>query len=69
MADAKCREEGKGQVDEMADKPKVGTWDVLKMHPTKLMRLVIENKADIIGKDEHGRYIYSLREAEAKTVT
>ena len=38
----------------------VGTWDKLKMHPMTLMRLVIDGRAKIVGKDEHGRYIYEL---------
>lgn len=41
---------------------KEGTWETLKKHPMTLMRMVIEGKADIIGKDNKGRYIYLLKE-------
>jgi len=37
-----------------------GTWDELKMHPTRLMKLVVEGKAKVIGKDKYGRLIYEL---------
>ena len=39
---------------------RIGTWDELKLHPTTLVRLVVEGKAVILGKDKHGRYIYRL---------
>ena len=41
---------------------KEGTWEILKIHPTTLMRMVVEGKANIIGKDNRGRYIYRLKE-------
>lgn len=31
--------------------PREGTWDQLKIHPTQLMKMVIQNKADVIGED------------------
>jgi len=40
---------------------KTGTWDKLKMHPTKLVKLVIAGQATIIGKDKYGRYIYEIK--------
>lgn len=39
---------------------RTGTWDKLKIHPMKLMKMVISGEAKIVGKDVHGRYIYEL---------
>ena len=39
---------------------KTGTWDTLKIHPTKLVKMVVEGKAIILGKDKYGRYIYEV---------
>jgi hypothetical protein len=38
-----------------------GTWIELKLHPMTLMRMVIEGRATIVGKDKSGRNIYQLR--------
>lgn len=43
---------------------KVGTWDTLRLHPTTLMRMVVEGKATVIGEDKHGRKIYEIKEEE-----
>ncbi|MBA7638626.1 hypothetical protein ES703_46282 [subsurface metagenome] len=43
-------------------KVKVGTWDTLRLHPMTLMRMVIEDKANVIGKDKRGRKIYEVKE-------
>lgn len=40
---------------------KIGTWDKLKIHPTKLMKMVIQGQATITGKDKYGRYIYKVK--------
>jgi len=45
---------------------RVGTWDTLKLHPMTLMKMVVEGKATVIGKDEHGRKIYEVEEEESK---
>lgn len=37
-----------------------GTYLDLKLHPTTLMRMVVESKATVIGKDKRGRLIYRL---------
>lgn len=42
-------------------KTKVGTWDTLRLHPMTLMRMVIEGKAKVLGKDKGGRKIYEVR--------
>jgi len=44
---------------------RVGTWDTLRLHPTTLMRMVVEGKATVIGEDKHGRKIYEVKEEEA----
>ena len=41
---------------------KVGTWDTLRLHPMTLMRMVIEGKTKVLGKDKRGRKIYEVRE-------
>lgn len=41
-----------------------GRWWELKLHPMTLMRMVIEGKATIVGKDEHGRKVYELKPDE-----
>lgn len=47
---------------------KVGTWDTLRLHPMTLMKMVVEGKAIVIGKDKYGRKIYEVEEASgAKT--
>lgn len=40
---------------------KVGTWDTLRLHPMALMRMVIEDKATVIGRDKRGRKIYEIK--------
>ncbi|GAI71837.1 unnamed protein product [marine sediment metagenome] len=40
---------------------KTGTWDQLKMHPAHLVKMVVDGKAKIIGKDRFGRYIYEVK--------
>ena len=40
---------------------KIGTWDKLRIHPTKLMKMVIEGEAKIVGKDKYKRYIYEVK--------
>lgn len=37
-----------------------GTWDQLKLHPTTLVRMVIEGEAEVIGKDKWGRKVYRI---------
>lgn len=44
----------------MGDKIKLGTWEQLKIHPTKLVRMVVEGKATVVGKDKYGRHIYKI---------
>lgn len=48
----------------MGNKLKVGTWEQLKIHPTKLIRMVIDGKAKVIGKNKYGRYIYEVENIE-----
>jgi len=43
-------------------KTKVGTWDTLRLHPMTLMRMVIDGRATVIGKDKRGRKIYEIKE-------
>lgn len=43
---------------------KVGTWDILRIHPMTLMKMVIEGKATVIGKDKRGRKIYEVKQEE-----
>lgn len=38
----------------------VGTWDTLKLSPSKLMKMVLRGEATIVGKDRFGRRIYEL---------
>lgn len=45
----------------MEDKVRIGTWEQLKIHPTELVRLVVEGKAIIVGRDKYGRRIYELK--------
>lgn len=40
----------------------IGTWDQLRLSPSTLMRLVVEGKAKVIGKDRYGRKVYRLVE-------
>ena len=45
-----------------SDNPgRIGTWEDLKLSPTTLVRLVVEGRATVIGKDKYGRRIYELR--------
>lgn len=46
----------------MSQSKKVGTWDQLRMSPAQLMKLVIQGKANITGRDKYGRHIYELVE-------
>ncbi len=39
---------------------KTGTWDTLKIHPAKLMKMVVEGKAKIVGRDKYGRRVYGV---------
>jgi len=43
---------------------RVGTWDTLRLHPTTLMKMVVEDRATVIGKDKHGRKIYEIKEED-----
>ena len=45
----------------MDQKAKEGTWDQLKIHPMQLVKMVIQGKADVVGKDKFGRLIYHLK--------
>ena len=45
---------------------RVGTWDTLKLHPMTLMKMVVEGRATVRGKDEHGRKIYEVEEEESR---
>jgi len=38
-----------------------GTYLELRLLPMTLMKMVVEGKATIVGKDKHGRRIYKLR--------
>ena len=40
--------------------PKRGTWDQLKLSPSQLMKMVIDGKAKIVGKDGRGAHIYEI---------
>lgn len=40
-----------------------GTWDELLIHPTRMMTLVVNGVATIIGKDGRGRHLYRMTEA------
>ncbi len=39
-----------------------GTWIDLRKHPTALVKMVVEGKATVVGKDEKGRLIYEVHE-------
>jgi hypothetical protein len=39
-----------------------GTWETLRKAPTTLVKLVIQGKATVVGKDSFGRLIYELHE-------
>jgi len=38
-----------------------GTYLELRLHPMTLMKMVVDGKAQIVGKDKFGRRIYELR--------
>jgi hypothetical protein len=42
------------------DQPRRGTYEDLKMMPGTLVKLVVQGKAKVIGKDDYGRLIYEL---------
>ncbi|MBA7574818.1 hypothetical protein ES708_16633 [subsurface metagenome] len=44
---------------------KTGTWDQLKIHPASLVKMVVEGKVKIIGKDKFGRYIYEVKDEQS----
>lgn len=41
-----------------------GTWQDFRLHPMTLMKMVIEGKATVVGRDDRGRLIYKLNEKE-----
>lgn len=55
----------------MEDKVKVGTWEQLRIHPTKLVKMVVEGRATVVGNDKYGRHIYKIegRNDERQTPT
>ncbi len=37
------------------------TWEQLRKTPAQLMKLVVNGKADVVGKDQYGRLLYVLK--------